>query len=138
MENANVLGRLLAHMDVLSMALTPKPDAHFTCIKVIRNFEGDITETVLDPRVNRHCSTVKEQGKPIPDSVFDEQWAKKQCILDEREDANVARGSAKPTPPYSPCTHASSASGADTMGTFASSAPDALRPSVISEPASRP
>ena len=29
MENANVLCCLLAHMDVLSMALTPKPDTHF-------------------------------------------------------------------------------------------------------------
>ena len=87
MENANVLGRLLAHMDILSMALAPKPDAHFAYIKAIRGFDGDITETALDPRVNRHRSTVKEQGEPIPDSVFDEQCAKEQRIIDKREDA---------------------------------------------------
>ena len=87
MENANVLGRLLAHMDVLSMTLAPKPDAHFAYIKAIRGFDGDITKTTLDPRVNRHRSAVKEQGEPIPDSVFDEQCAKEQRILDEHEDA---------------------------------------------------
>ena len=70
MENANVLGHLLAHMDILAMALTPKPDAHFAYIKAIRGFDGDITETTLDLHVNRHRSTIKEQGKPIPDSVF--------------------------------------------------------------------
>ena len=91
MENANVLGRLLAHMDILSMALAPKPDAHFTCIKAIRNFDGDITETALDLHVNRHCSAVQEQGKPIPDSVLDEQYAKEQRIIDEREDAPERR-----------------------------------------------
>ena len=139
MENANVLGHLLTHMDILSMALSPKPDAHFAYIKAIRGFDGDITETVLDPRVNHHCSAIKEQGEPIPDSIFDEQCAKEQHILDEREDASsVARGSVKPTPLYSPCMHASSASGADISGTFASSAPDALCPSVVSEPTSCP
>ena len=86
MENANVLGCLLAHMDVLSMALTPKPDIHFAYIKVIRGFDGDITETVLDLRVNCHHSTIKEQGEPIPDSVFDEQCAKEQHIIDEHKD----------------------------------------------------
>ena len=87
MENTNVLGHLLANMDVLSMALAPKPDAHFTCIKAIRNFDGDITETALDPCINRHHSAIKEQGDPIPDSVFDKQCAKEQRILDEHEDA---------------------------------------------------
>ena len=60
MENANVLGHPLAHMDVLSMALAPKPDAHFTYIKAIRGLDGDITETALDPCVNRHRSAVEE------------------------------------------------------------------------------
>ena len=87
MENANILGRLLVHMDILSMALAPKPDAHIACIKVIRNFDGDITETALNPRVNRHCSAIQEQGEPISDSVFNEQCAKEQRIIDEREDA---------------------------------------------------
>ena len=87
MENANVLGHLLAHMDILTMALTPKPDTHFAYIKAIRGFDGDITETALDPRVNRHRSAIKEQGEPIPDSVFDEQCAKEQRIIDERKDA---------------------------------------------------
>ena len=87
MENANVLGRLLAHMDVLTMALASKPNAHFAYIKTIRGFDGDITETVLDPRVNRCCSAIKEQGEPIPDSVFDEQCAKEQHIIDKCEDA---------------------------------------------------
>ena len=87
MENANVLGRLLAHMDILSMALAPNTDAHFACIKAIRNFDGPITETALDARVNRHRSAIQEQGEPIPDSVLDEQYAKEQCIIDEREDA---------------------------------------------------
>ena len=76
MENANILGCLLAHMDVLSMALASKPDAHFAYIKMIRGFDGDITETALDLRVNRHRFAVKEQGEPIPNSVFDEQCAK--------------------------------------------------------------
>ena len=35
MKNANILGHLLAHMDVLSMALAHKPDAHFTYINAI-------------------------------------------------------------------------------------------------------
>ena len=87
MENANVLGCLLVHMDVLSMALAPKPDAHFAYIKVIRGFDGDITETVLDTCVNCHHSAAKEQGEPIPDSVFDKQCAKEQHILDERKDS---------------------------------------------------
>ena len=71
MENANVLGCLLAHMDVLSMALTPNPDANFACIKAIRGFDGDVTETTLDMHVNCHRSAIKEQGEPIPDSIFD-------------------------------------------------------------------
>ena len=87
MENTNVLGCLLTHMDVLSMALAPKPNSHFAYIKAIRGFNGDITETTLDPRVNRHHSAIKEQGEPIPDSVFDKQCAKEQCILDKHEDA---------------------------------------------------
>ena len=87
MENANVLGHLLAHMDVLSMALALKPDAHFAYIKAIRGFDGDITETTLDLHINHHHFTIKEQGEPIPDSVFDEQCAKKQRIIDGREDA---------------------------------------------------
>ena len=87
MENANVLGRLLAHMDILSMALAPNTDAHFACIKAIRNFEGNITETALDARINRHRSAIQEQGEPNPDSVLDEQYAKEQRIIDEREDA---------------------------------------------------
>ena len=87
MENANVLGCLLTHIDILSMALAPKPDAHFTYIKAIQGFDGDITETTLDPCINHHCSAVREQGEPIPDSVFDEQCAKEQCILDEHKDA---------------------------------------------------
>ena len=87
MENANVLGHLLAHMDILSMALAPNTDAHFACIKAIHNFDGPITETALDTRVNCHRSAVQEQGEPIPDSVLDEQYAKEQCIIDEREDA---------------------------------------------------
>ena len=87
MENANMLGCLLTHMDILSMALTPKPDTHSAYIKAIRGFDGDITETTLDQRVNRHCSIIKEQGKPIPDSVFNEQCAKEQHILDEHKDA---------------------------------------------------
>ena len=86
-RNTNVWGCLFAHMDVLSMALAPKPDAHFAYIKAIQEFDGDITETTLDPRVNRHRFTIKEQGKPVPDSVFDEQCAKEQHILDECEDA---------------------------------------------------
>ena len=91
MENANILGRLLAHMNVLSMALTPNTDTHFACIKAIRNFEGNITESVLDLRVNRHRSAIQEQGEPIPDSVLDEQYAKEQCIIDERKDALECR-----------------------------------------------
>ena len=87
MENTNILGRLLAHMDVLSMALTSKPDAHFTYIKMIRGFDEDITETALDLRVNHHRFTVKEQGEPIPNSIFDEQCAKEQRILDKHKDA---------------------------------------------------
>ena len=63
MENANVLGHLLAHIDVLSMALAPKPDTHFTYIKAIKGFDGDITETMLDPHINRHRSPIKEQDK---------------------------------------------------------------------------
>ena len=87
MENTNVLGHLLAHMDVLTMALAPKPDAHFAYIKAIRGFDGDITETALDPHVNRHRSAIKEQGEPIPDSIFDEQCAKEQRIIDKCKDA---------------------------------------------------
>ena len=87
MENTNVLGHLLAHMDVLSMALAPKPNAHFAYIKAIRGFDGDITETTLDLRVNCHHSAVKEQSEPIPNPVFDEQCAKEQHILDKCEDA---------------------------------------------------
>ena len=63
MENANVLGRLLAHMDVLSMALAPNTDTHFACIKAIRNFDGPITETALDAHVNRHRSAVQGQDE---------------------------------------------------------------------------
>ena len=73
-------------MDVLSIALAPKPNAHFAYIKAIRGFDGDITETMLDLRVNHHRSAIKEQSEPIPDSIFDEQCAKEQHIIDECED----------------------------------------------------
>ena len=63
MVNTNVLGHLLTHMDILSMALAPNPDANFACIEAIRGFDGDITETTLDTHVNHHHSTIKEQGK---------------------------------------------------------------------------
>ena len=86
MENTNVLGCLLTHMDVLSMALTPNPDVNFAYIKVIRGFDGDIIETALDTCINHYCSAIKEQGEPISDSVFDEQCAKEQCILNKCED----------------------------------------------------
>ena len=65
LENANFLGCLLAHMDILSMALAPNPNANFHYIKAIKGFDEDITETTLDPHVNCYCSAVKEQGKPI-------------------------------------------------------------------------
>ena len=85
LENANVLGRLLAHTDQLTEALAPNPDANAQYTKAIKGFSGDITESALDLRINRYCSTVEEQGKPIPNYILDEEYAKRQLILDDRK-----------------------------------------------------
>ena len=85
LENANVLGHLLAHTDQLAEALAPNLDANAQYIKAIKGFAGDITESALDPHINRYRSTVEEQGEPIPDYILDEEYAKKQRILDDRK-----------------------------------------------------
>ena len=85
LENANILGRLLAHTDQLAEALAPNPDANVQYIKAIKGFAGDITESALDPRINRYCSAVEEQGEPIPDYILDKEYAKRQHILDDRK-----------------------------------------------------
>ena len=83
LENANVLGRLLAHTDQLAEALAPNPDANAQYIKAIKGFAGDITKSALDPCINHYRSTVEEQGEPIPNYILGEEYAKRQCILDD-------------------------------------------------------
>ena len=83
LENANILGRLLAHTDQLAKALAPNPDANAQYIKVIKGFTGDITESALDLCINRYRSAIEEQGEPIHDYIIDEEYAKRQCILDD-------------------------------------------------------
>ena len=85
LENDNVLGRLLAHTDQLAEALAPNPDANAQYIKVIKGFTGDITKSALDPHVNRYHSAIEEQGEPIPNYILDEEYAKRQRILDDRK-----------------------------------------------------
>ena len=85
LENANILGRLLAHTDQLAEALAPNPDANAQYIKVIKGFTGNITESALDQCINHYRSAIEEQGEPIPDYIIDEEYAKRQCILDDRK-----------------------------------------------------
>ena len=82
LENANVLGRLLAHTDQLAEALAPNPDANAQYIKVIKRFARDITKSALDPHINCYHSTIEEQGKPIPNYIIDEEYSKRQRMLD--------------------------------------------------------
>ena len=57
LKNANILGHL-TYMDILSMALALNPNANFSYIKVIKGFNRDVTEIVLDPHVNHYCSAI--------------------------------------------------------------------------------
>ena len=55
LENANILGCLLAHADIISADLLAK-DAqvytHYT--RLARSFQGDITQSALDVHINIH------------------------------------------------------------------------------------
>jgi len=55
LENANILGCLLAHADIISANLLAK-DAqvytHYACLA--RSFQGDITQSALDVHINIH------------------------------------------------------------------------------------
>jgi len=55
LENANVLGRLLAHADIISTDLLAKDAQVYThYARLVCSFHGDITYSTLDTRVNIH------------------------------------------------------------------------------------
>ena len=63
LEDANVLGRLLAHADVIDMAFDSNDDHHHAWAQVLSDFRGHITQSALDPRINPYRSI---KGEPIP------------------------------------------------------------------------
>ena len=52
LENANVLGRLLAHLDVLAMELDANPSANIRFSNVVNGFEGRIPYSAVNPQLN--------------------------------------------------------------------------------------
>jgi len=65
LENANILGRLLAHTDIISANLLAKDTqvyTHYACI--VHSFQEDITQSALDVHINIHHQ--KPQPPYIP------------------------------------------------------------------------
>ena len=56
LENANVIGRLLAHSDILAMELAPNPAANAHYSNAVTGFRGAITQSALDTTANPHHS----------------------------------------------------------------------------------
>jgi hypothetical protein len=65
LENANVLGRLLTHMEIIQSTIRdtdPLAIIPFRC--VTDTFTGDITQSTTDTRVNMHRKTLKDRIEP--------------------------------------------------------------------------
>ena len=63
LEDANVLGHLLAHADVIDMAFDSNDDHHHAWAQVLLDFRSHITQSTLDPWINPYRSI---EGEPIP------------------------------------------------------------------------
>jgi hypothetical protein len=65
LENANILGRLLAHMEIIqSMIRDTDPLAIIPFKCVADTFAGNITQSTTNTHVNVHCKMLKDRVKP--------------------------------------------------------------------------
>ena len=61
LENANVLGRLLAHADIISSdLLAHNAQIYMIYTRLACSFQGEIMQSALDIHINHHC-----QQKPV-------------------------------------------------------------------------
>src|SRR5882757_9478325 len=57
LENANVLGRLLAHGDEILHSLTADQSAAGRFCRIMHHFEGTITQSTIDATLNPLCAS---------------------------------------------------------------------------------
>jgi hypothetical protein len=65
LENTNVLGHLLAHMEIIHSTIhDTDPLAIIPFKHIADTFAGDITQSATDTHVNVHCKTLKDHVEP--------------------------------------------------------------------------
>jgi hypothetical protein len=65
LENANVLGHLLAHMEIIhSTICDTDPLTILPFKRATTTFAGNITQSAIDTHVNAHCKMLKDHIKP--------------------------------------------------------------------------
>ena len=52
LENANVVGRIMAHNDVMMEELANMPGAVPHYLEIVRKFEGEVAKSAADPNIN--------------------------------------------------------------------------------------
>jgi hypothetical protein len=76
LERANVLGRLLAHLDVITQEFTTealKPEARLQFIHAIDHFDGDIPRSAQDTRANPSVNLCKVDKRMYQSRLSDKE-----------------------------------------------------------------
>jgi hypothetical protein len=103
LENANVLGRLLAHSDVLEMTMQPNTQAIRDFHNATKDFQGHITQSALDTAINHSRSSDSALVPSTATSESDSQTRErtlKQQLLTARNEKNFLLS--KQEPPTAP------------------------------------
>ena len=56
LENANIVGRIMAHNDIMMEELANRPRAVPHYLEIVRKFEGEVTKSAKDTNINPLCS----------------------------------------------------------------------------------
>jgi hypothetical protein len=64
LENANVLGRILAHLDVIATHLADDPMANLHFANAVRGFQGEIPYSARNPAINPLYNALRPRPNP--------------------------------------------------------------------------